>query len=640
MANPFGVIAKLLRPLMPATRSLDAAGGGRRWADDRRINSGAQLHVNASTVGARAAHFTINNPHGVRIVESLIANIAGTGIRPRSMHPSEGVRAALQRAFTAWCDVADAERRMDWYGLQQAAVRDLATHGEALFHLTADRVTAAPVLRRLHPEQLARDVSRRLADGGAIYQGVEFDADGMIRAYHVRPSAPGDVLAGLPSTPVRRPAGEIIHVFRQLLPGQVRGLSWFAAVLLAAKDLDALADAMLVRAKVAALVAGFITDPDGNPPLDGTQSGSTFDASLEPGALITLGPGKGVEFSEVPDQGGAAGLMTSTLRAISAGAGVTYEQATGDYSQVNYSSARAALLEFRRFVESIQHHQMVFQFCRPVWQAFIRWQVIAGQVPATAYMTDRAAFEAAKWIPPRWAWVDPQKDAQAAEIEVRNRFRSRSDVIAERGEDAEDVDREIAADQARLERFGIRESMPSTMSAPANDQPADPTQARHLAHTLMRAAPRPTSINEDRRTADLVASTGAGVVRYDIEGPFTEVLDVAPASVDLTRADAMPLLDSHRQDGLDRVLGVVRGIRFESGSLIVTVEFSPRAEAVWNDVKAGIIRNVSVGYAPVRWVDRLDAKGARVRTVTRWELHEVSLVAVGADPSAQVRTLS
>ena len=238
-------------------------------------------------------------------------------------------------------------------------MRDLVVFGEALFVFLVDPRTGAPQLRRLHPEQLDRSWTRRLDSGGAIYQGVEFDAAGRIVAYHIRRAAPGDALAGIAVAPDRVPAGDVIHVFRQPMPGQVRGLSWFAPVLLPAKELDALLDALLVRAKVAALHAGFITDPEGTPPYDGDQTGSTFDASLEPGALITLPPGKGVEFPETPDQGGASALLTASLRRIAAGAGVTYEHATGDYSQTNYSSSRGALLEFRRFCRSVQHHTLV-----------------------------------------------------------------------------------------------------------------------------------------------------------------------------------------------------------------------------------------------------------------------------------------
>lgn len=155
---------------------------------------------------------------------------------------------------------------------------------------------------------------------------------------------------------------------------------------------------------------------------------------------------------------------------------------------------------------------------------------------------------------------------------------------------------------------------------------------------LFRAPFTPTTIDEAARTVELIASTGAGVVRADFEGPFVERLEVTPAAVDLSRLDGMPLLDSHRQSDLGAVLGVVRGARFEGGNLVVQVQFSARAEAVWQDVAAGIIRNVSVGYAPKAWRDGADPKGARVRTVTKWELQEVSLVPVGADPSAKVRS--
>jgi len=62
----------------------------------------------------------------------------------------------------------------------------------------------------------------------------------------------------------------------------------------------------------------------------------------------------------------------------------------------------------------------------------------------------------AKWIPPKWDWVDPLKDRKA-EIEAINAgLKSRSDVIESEGFDAEEVDRRIAADQARQEALGLR----------------------------------------------------------------------------------------------------------------------------------------------------------------------------------------
>jgi lambda family phage portal protein len=439
----------------PARRSLEAAGGGRRWSDDRRLNSARALEAGAGTIAARAAAFAANNATGARIVDSLVSNVIGAGIKPRSGIDSEVVRARLHRRWRSWTDMADLDGRGDFYALQAALVRDMVVLGEGLAVFTTDPATGAPQLRRLHPSQLDASVNRRADGRGYVVSGVEFDAQGRRTAYWIRPGHPGDAYGVLPLTPERIPAADVTHIFRSLMPGQVRGVSWLAPVLLPAKELDALADAMLVRAKVAALFAGVVVDPDGQGLVDAEATGGALEASLEPGALVSLPPGKSVEFPTMPDQGGATALMTSTMRLIATGAGVTSEQASGDYSATNYSSARAALLEFRKFVEGIQHHVVVYQLLRPVWARFVRFQVLTGGLSAAAYSADRAAFEMVDWLPPAWPQVDPAKEVEAQVAAVRAGFKSRSEVIAERGLDAEDVDRAIAADAARLARLGV-----------------------------------------------------------------------------------------------------------------------------------------------------------------------------------------
>jgi HK97 family phage prohead protease len=148
----------------------------------------------------------------------------------------------------------------------------------------------------------------------------------------------------------------------------------------------------------------------------------------------------------------------------------------------------------------------------------------------------------------------------------------------------------------------------------------------------------PSSIDEAARTVELIASTGAGVERMDMDGPYVERLALDAGAVDL-KLDGMPVLDSHRQDGLDRVLGVARAARIDRGQLIVTVQISERADGVWRDVKAGIIRNVSIGYQPIDFTDSIDrATGQKVRTVNRWRLVEISLVPVAADDGAKTRS--
>ena len=160
--------------------------------------------------------------------------------------------------------------------------------------------------------------------------------------------------------------------------------------------------------------------------------------------------------------------------------------------------------------------------------------------------------------------------------------------------------------------------------------------------TLTRKMPfAPKTANDEDRTIDLVASTGAGVDRDDFEGRYREVLEISKSAIDLTALDGMPLLNAHRREGIEDVLGVVSAARVEGGQLIVTVQFSERHEAIWKDVKAGIIRNVSVGYEIQDFEDATDeATGARTRTITRWRPVETSLVPIGADAGAKSRNNS
>lgn len=449
-----GFLSRLFRPT--AQRSLEAASGSHRWSG-RPASGDAQswVRAGAGTVAVRAAHFALNNPHGARIVQSLADNVVGAGIKPKARSDSPIINAALHRAFDTLTDEIDWTGQGDFYAMQRAVMADMVIHGEALLMWRAS-AHGIPQLQRLHPEQLDRSITRVVSDDTRIIQGVEFHSStGRPIAYWIRPSAPGDALAGMAAPAVRIPANSIIHIFRPLLPGQVRGLSWLAPVLLAGHEIDQLLDALLVRAKVSALHTGFIYNADANSPYSGQQQGDVLTVGMEPGSLINLPSNKRIEFSEPPDSGNAPELAVSILRTMAAGIGLTYEQLTGDYSHVSYSSARAATLEFRRFCEGVQHHVMVFQFCRRVWTEFLRWQVLTGTVPASAFADPAKGLQSAKWLPPSWPWVDPMKDAQAAILEMDNNLRSRSEVIAERGYDAEEVDAEIAADQARAKRLGI-----------------------------------------------------------------------------------------------------------------------------------------------------------------------------------------
>lgn len=154
----------------------------------------------------------------------------------------------------------------------------------------------------------------------------------------------------------------------------------------------------------------------------------------------------------------------------------------------------------------------------------------------------------------------------------------------------------------------------------------------------------PSSINIEARTVDVVASTGAAVLRYDWwEGEYyEECLSLDPGHCRLDRLNAgASVLNSHWSWDLGEVIGVVVRSWIEGGELCATLKISNRdekCEGYWKDIQAGIIRHISIGYRVRKYeITKEEGKLTRWRAVD-WEPYEVSFVPIPADPGAGVRS--
>src|SRR5262249_30730314 len=111
------------------------------------------------------------------------------------------------------------------------------------------------------------DHSRSMGlDTGAIVQGVEFDLIGQRVAYWLYNQHPGGTFilnprGGILSKQI--PANQVMHTYRVLRPGQVRGVPYLASIMLALRDIDDYRDAERMRKKTEACLAGIVTRPDG-----------------------------------------------------------------------------------------------------------------------------------------------------------------------------------------------------------------------------------------------------------------------------------------------------------------------------------------------------------------------------------------
>ena len=426
-------------------RSFDAASRRRAscMGTFHRINS--EVAGAGASVRSRARCLAVNNPWLAPAVANWAGALVGPGIVPTPKHPDAATRKALAAAWNLWTEEADADGRTDFNGMQADIARGLVIDGEAFLQVITTE--DGPRLRLLPPELVDESMTRELSGGAVSVPGVEFDAEGRHVAYHVLPSRPHDQFATY-APPVRIPAVQILHGFKPLAAGQVRGVSWLAPIILAASEFDQLCDALLLGCKVAAMHAAFLVDMNGTAgePYEGTESGGIMETGLEPGTLKRIPTGLDLRFNSPGQVNKVAAFLRLNLQQLAAGLGLPEHLLSGDLSGANYSSLRAGLLPFRQRVEQIQYGILVPQLLRPIWRQVTTWTVLAGQMDAPDFEANPRDYLACEWLPPAFMQVDPMKQVQADLAEMNAGLTSRRKLVAARGWAVEDLDAEIAAD--------------------------------------------------------------------------------------------------------------------------------------------------------------------------------------------------
>jgi HK97 family phage major capsid protein/HK97 family phage prohead protease len=146
---------------------------------------------------------------------------------------------------------------------------------------------------------------------------------------------------------------------------------------------------------------------------------------------------------------------------------------------------------------------------------------------------------------------------------------------------------------------------------------------------LKRSEVADFQVSEDERSIEFPFSSEFPVARYF----GNEVLSHDRGAADLGRLnDAAPVLFNHDPN---KVIGVVERAWIDDKSKrgYVNVRFSRNAFAqeVLADVRDGVLRNVSFGYA----INDMEQRGEDF-VATRWSPYEVSVVSIPADPTVGV----
>ena len=376
---------------------------------------------------------------------------------------------------------------MDLYGLQALAMRAVVESGECFIRLLPTEVTPSnPVGLRLQVlESDHLDTSRiGVVEGLATLNGIALDEAGAPAAYWLFRRHPGAWWPGLPGPWASEaiPARDVLHLYRKRRPGQLRDVSWLAPVLTRLRDLGDYEAALLMKAKIEACLAAVVTE-EGDEALTGTAANLLRDAqgraveAFEPGMILYRRGAGSVEVVNPSGGGSHAAFARRALEAAAVGAGLTYDQVSGDLTQANYSSLRAGKIEFRRLCEQVQYGMLIPMLVRPIADRFHAQGALLGLWGAE--MPDGVSH-----VPPAHEMIDPLKDTTALIAQVRAGFVPQPEAVGAFGYDFTAVVEMIREANAKLDDAGLAlDSDPRRVAKSGSAQDAAQLAAIEIAAT-------------------------------------------------------------------------------------------------------------------------------------------------------------
>lgn len=456
----------------PGLRSADAD-----WLGDRdQVVARSRDIARNDAVATSAVARRINSAVGFRWDLSSQPNALALGI-------SEDAAAALgDQIESAWEQYAygynfqaDAERTLTFGQLLRASAAHIMQDGEmvGLIEWAADEATPFKTrLRLVDPDRLSNPSG--LPDSAALRGGIARNAAGVPVGGWIREGHPND-LGATPnmtwkfwprySTNLGRP--QLLHAFDKLRAGQSRGVTRFAAVLKSFRALSKFTDATLEAATVNALFVAFVKSnagPDAVSESFDDDALSEFASerieyykdnpvTLDGVQIPVLGLDDSVEMQTAArETGGFDAFTRSILRLISAALGLTYEELSMDFSQTNYSSARAALLI--AWNETLALRGLIET--QIAWPFLVAWLEEAFD-NGTLTIPDGApdfydaidAYAEGSWRGPARGYIDPTKEIDAAQARVAAGV---SSVVAEAADQGRDW-RVIAQEEKRARAY-------------------------------------------------------------------------------------------------------------------------------------------------------------------------------------------
>lgn len=428
----------------------------------------AELRNSLRSLRARARQMARDNSHFKKFLSLVKNNVVGPkGIKLQSRARAKDgtlnveLNKLVEECFWDWShrETCSASGKLSWLDAQKLFATTLARDGEVLVQKVYPKDNKFGfALKFIDVSYLDETFNSVAPNGNRILMSIEVDKNDRPVRYWLTTPTSDYVFEHDRKMRVPVDASEIIHAF---LPNedeaQARGVTWFHAAMLDAKNLQGYRDGVITSARAAACSFATITPPD-----DAELSDEHYDddgnlmpveIDVQPLSIHELPPGYKMEAFDPkqPTQNHSA-FNQAILMDVAAGLDVVYFQLAGDMSAVNFSSARVGLNEERDVWRGVQTF-VIEHFCNDVFHAWLESAFLSGVLKVS--VKDLKEIKNPQFRGRSWEYLEPVKDMQANILALEHNLTTYTDVLAERGVDLIDLLERRRSEKEMAAKYGI-----------------------------------------------------------------------------------------------------------------------------------------------------------------------------------------
>ena len=492
----------------------NAASGGREMADWNPSPGSADADYLAEReeITFRARDLERNEAQVGSGMNVTVENVVGTGLTcipspdwvalGKSKAWAEEWSRIVRSKWNAYanstdCDVTGVD---NFAGLTQQVLYSVLLNGEAVsipLYLPDQGTTHWGTTHQIVESDRLSNPDGSM-DTKHMRGGVEIDDRGRPLAYHISNEHPGEVgMIGWDRQWERIPATtawgrkRVLHIFQRRRWGQSRGVSLLATIMPEFRTLNKMKQAELQSAFAQSLVS-IISHTNApyeqvvemfNSPRDLFRARRQHVPKLGSGATIVAAPGEKIEaFSPSRSAINFDQFIKTCLRQAFAGMNLPYELGARDFGGMNYSSARAMLIEAWRGFDT-KRYWLADRWAQPSYELWFEEEVGNGGIPdcTTDDLLDvPGAWQAwmrCEWLGPARGSVDPEKDAKAQGQRFANGTTTLQIECAEQGYDWRDMLEQQAYEREVHALKGVRYPGDAPPPAANSQQPSEEASA-------------------------------------------------------------------------------------------------------------------------------------------------------------------